>query len=124
MRVPNLCVRLGRLGSDDDGGDMDDVIKKMRADYVLVAARFLETGEWSKEHEQKIGAAIKGAIASDDRLMLACWSGWLANLSSWVTAWNLVCRGSELRMREAVQAAASGVVGDAAVSAPSKEGAA
>ena len=50
---------------------------------------------------------IMAATGRKDAAMLACWSRWLADLSAWVVAWNLICRGSEARMREAARAHAS-----------------
>lgn len=61
-------------------------------------------GMWSEQDAADIGDAIKASIAAKDAVMVACWSGWLADLSAWVTAWNLICRGSERRMMEAAQA--------------------
>lgn len=83
---------------------MDALIAKMRADWVVVAAARRESGDWTEQDEQEIGEAIKAAVAAKDRNVLACWSRWLADLSAWVTAWNLICRGSEKRMREAAMA--------------------
>lgn len=104
---------------------MDAVIGKMRADFVLVAASRRESGEWTEADEKEIGAAIKAAIDKKDQAMLACWSRWLADLSAWVTAWTLVCRGSERRMREAAKATSNAVSPVAgAANAAGKEGAA
>lgn len=83
---------------------IDAVIAKMRADFSLVAEARLASGEWSDQDKAEIGAAIKSAIMNKDLVMLACWSRWLADLSAWITAWNLVCRGSEVSMRNAAQA--------------------
>lgn len=82
---------------------MDALIAKMRADWVVVAAARRETGDWTQQDEQEIGEAIKAAVAAKDRNVLACWSRWLADLSAWVTAWNLVCRGSESSMKAAAR---------------------
>lgn len=85
--------------------ELQAVITKMRADFVLVAESRRASGDWSAQDEKEIGEAIKAAIASKDRrAAVACWSRWLADLSAWVTAWNLICRGSEARMREAASA--------------------
>ncbi|MER2518612.1 MAG: hypothetical protein ABTR92_19815 [Candidatus Accumulibacter phosphatis] len=86
---------------------MQGVIHKMRADFALVSENRRAAGEWSDQDVSEIGAAIKAAIATNDAAMLACWSLWLADLSVWVMAWNLICRGSEARMREAARTHAS-----------------
>ena len=78
---------------------MDALIAKMRADWLVVAENRRQAKEWSAEDEIEIGQAIKAAIETKDRNAIACWSRWLADLSAWVTAWNLVCRGSEAAMR-------------------------
>lgn len=83
---------------------MDAVIAKMRADWAVVSVARREAGEWTAQDESEIGDAIKASIAAKDAAMVACWSRWLADLSAWVVAWNLVCRGSERRMREAAKA--------------------
>ena len=83
---------------------MNAVIAKMRADWTVVSEARRASGEWSAQDEAEIGEAIKAAVASKDAASLACWSRWLADLSAWVTAWNLVCRGSEQRMRNAAKA--------------------
>lgn len=83
---------------------MQAVVAKMRADFVLVAASRRGDGMWSEQDAADIGAAIKAAVEAKDKALVACWSGWLADLSAWVTAWNLICRGSERRMMEAAQA--------------------
>ncbi len=84
--------------------DMQAVITKMRADFTVVAEHRREAKEWSPEDEADIAAAIRRSIEEQDLNALASWSRWLADLSAWVTAWNLICRGSEARMREAARA--------------------
>lgn len=82
----------------------DAVIGKMRADFAVVSEFRLGCGEWDDAYVADLGAAIKTAIDERDEVMLACWSRWLADLAAWVVAWNLVCRGSERRIHEAVKA--------------------
>jgi hypothetical protein len=86
---------------NDEGFAMQELIDKMRADWSVVAAHLVAAKEWTKEDEIEIGQAIKAAIDAKDRNAIACWSRWLADLSAWVTAWNLICRGSEAAMRAA-----------------------
>ncbi len=83
---------------------MDALIAKMRADWIVVAEHRRAANEWTVEDEIEIGQAIKAAIDAKDRNIIGCWSRWLADLSAWVTAWNLICRGSEASMRAAAKA--------------------
>lgn len=78
---------------------MDAVIAKMRADWSVVAAARKGSGEWTDSDEADIAAAIRSAIEAKDRTVIACWSRWLSDLAAWVTAWNLICRGSEAAMK-------------------------
>ncbi len=82
---------------------MQSLITKMRADWTVVAEFRTASKEWTAEDEADIGQAIKAAIDAKDRALIACWSRWLADLSAWVAAWNLICRGSEAAMREAAK---------------------
>jgi len=83
---------------------VDQLIAKMRADWLVVAESRRSSGDWTEEDERDIAQAIKAAIEAKDRNALACWSRWLADLSAWVTAWNLICRGSEASMKSAARA--------------------
>jgi hypothetical protein len=76
----------------------------MRADWLVVSEARRASGDWTADDEADIAHAIKVAIAAKDRNALACWSRWLADLSAWVTAWNLICRGSEASMKSAARA--------------------
>ena len=82
---------------------MDALIAKMRADWAVVAEHRVAAKEWTPEDEIEIGQAIKAAIDAKDRNAIACWSRWLADLSAWVTAWNLICRQSEAAMKAAAR---------------------
>lgn len=82
----------------------EQLVAKMRADWSVVAQFRRDSGDWTESEEADILAAIKAAIDAGDRNAIACWSRWLADLSAWVTAWNLICRGSEAAMKEAVRA--------------------
>jgi len=77
----------------------EQLVAKMRADWSVVAQFRRDSGDWTESEEADILAAIKAAIDAGDRNAIACWSRWLADLSAWVTAWNLICRGSEAAMR-------------------------
>jgi len=92
-----------KVWNRDEGFAMQELIDKMRADWSVVAAHRVAAKEWTKEDEIEIGQAIKAAIDAKDRNAIACWSRWLADLSAWVTAWNLICRGSEAAMRAAAK---------------------
>lgn len=78
---------------------MDAVIEKMRADWAVVSASRKASGDWSETESLEIAEAIRSAIEGKDRNMISCWSRWLADLAAWVTAWNLICRGSEADMK-------------------------
>lgn len=100
--------RLGRLGRLEGRTvtmalivevSMDAVIQKMRADWAVVATERKALGDWSETDSLEIANAIRLAIDENDRDAIACWSRWLADLSAWVTAWNLICRGSEAEMK-------------------------
>jgi len=78
---------------------MNAVVEKMRADWILVSEARKASGDWTDEEAQDIAAAIRAAIEAKDRTVIACWSSWLADLAAWVTAWNLICRGSEAEMK-------------------------
>lgn len=80
---------------------IDEVVAKMRADWAIVSRNRRESGDWTESEEADILAAIKAAIDAKDKVLLACWSRWLADLSALVTAWNLICRGAEVAMKEA-----------------------
>jgi hypothetical protein len=80
-------------------GIEEQVVAKMRSDWAVVAQNRRESGDWTESEEADILAAIKAAIDAKDKTLIACWSRWLADLSAWVTAWNLICRGSEAAMR-------------------------
>lgn len=80
-------------------GIEEQVVEKMRSDWAVVAQNRRESGDWTESEEADILAAIKAAIDAKDKTLIACWSRWLADLSAWVTAWNLICRGSEAAMR-------------------------
>ncbi len=77
----------------------EQLVAKMRADWAVVSEFRRESGDWTEGEVADILAAIKAAIDAGDRNAISCWSRWLADLSAWVTAWNLVCRGSEAAMR-------------------------
>lgn len=81
----------------------EQLVAKMRADWSVVAQFRRESGDWTESDEADILAAIKSAIDAGDRNAIACWSRWLADLSAWVTAWNLICRGAETSMKAAAR---------------------
>jgi len=80
---------------------MENLIAKMRADWTIVAADRVARGEWTAEDEEDIGLAIKAAVTSGQRETIAMWARWLADLSAWVCARNLIVRGAEAGIRAA-----------------------
>lgn len=79
---------------------MEQLIAKMRADFALVAEERRGRGDWDEAMERDIGLAIKAAIDGKDVEMIACWAAWLADLAAQITAFSLIVRKSESRMRE------------------------
>lgn len=82
---------------------IEQQIAKLRADYARVVEHRLANGDWTKEDEAAIGAAIKAAVAAKDPDMLASWALWLADLSASIAAWELIVRGTMARMRHAAE---------------------
>lgn len=78
---------------------MDQMIKKMRADFELVGKARCEAGEWTAEDFAEFGRAIKTAIDSRNIDSMALWARWLADLSAGVVFFNMVIRGAEAGMR-------------------------
>lgn len=89
---------------------MNTLINKMRADFDLLAEHRLSTGEWSEQDKHEIGLAIKAAIDSDEKPVIAMWGRWLADLAAWITAWRLVCAPIDelIRLRVAQDQAVKG----------------
>jgi hypothetical protein len=93
---------------------MKEIIAKMRADFVLIGEDRIQSGQWTEQDFEDIGAAIKEAIDSNEPTQVLTWARWLADLSAWVTAYRLVCapvnRCIELRLEEqrAARSAAAG----------------
>lgn len=79
---------------------MKGIIDKMRADFVVVTEDRIASGEWSKADADEVGEAIRVAVVSNDPSAIAMWARWLADLAAFVTAWTLVVRATEGRMRE------------------------
>lgn len=82
---------------------MDSIIKKMRADWVVVAEERRACGEWSAEDEAQIGEAVKAAIAAGKPDLIACWSRWLADLAASTVALKAIALNIDARMRKQAQ---------------------
>lgn len=78
---------------------MDQMIKKMRADFELVGKARCESGEWSTDDFAEFGRAIKAAIDGRNVDAMALWARWLADLSAGVVFFNMVVRSAEAGMR-------------------------
>ena len=88
---------------------MELIIKKMRADFEVVANANRESGEWSADDVREFNAAIKAAIDGKDTMAIALWARWLAELATGVVFFNMVVRTAEAGMRaKAAQAKAGG----------------
>lgn len=53
---------------------MSEILKKLRADFELVAKHALERKEWSQEDFNEFGAAIKAAADHNDQAVLILWA--------------------------------------------------
>lgn len=76
------------------------MIKKMRADFLVIADARRKWGDWSEADEQECGAAIKEAIAAGDADNMTQWAVWLSDLAHTITTMAVLVRNSEARMRE------------------------
>lgn len=79
---------------------MEAMIKKMRADWFVVAEDRRACGEWSEEDEANIGEAVKAAIASGKSDSITCWARWLGDLAATTIALKAISLGIDHRMRE------------------------
>lgn len=91
---------------------MDDLIlKKMRADFDMVARARKTDGEWSDDDIKEFSAAIRTATESNDATAVALWARWLSDLATGVVYFTMVVRAAETAMRaksDAVKAASAG----------------
>lgn len=81
---------------------MELIVKKMRADFEVVANARREAGEWSAEDVKEFNAAIRSAIEGKDIMAIALWARWLAELATGVVFFNMVIRTAEAGMRAKV----------------------
>lgn len=58
---------------------MDAMLKKMRADWPVVAAAKRSAGVWTADDEQEINLGIKALVEAEDVEMLSLWAKWLAD---------------------------------------------
>ena len=82
---------------------MDSMIKKMRADWVVIAEDRLACGEWTAEDEVQIGEAVKAAINGGKAELITCWARWLGDLAASTVALKAIALGIDARMREAAR---------------------
>lgn len=87
---------------------MELMLKKMRADFDMVALARKESGEWSDADIAEFSAAIKRCVEDKNHTALALWARWLADLAAGVVFFSLVVRGSEVGMRAAAAQARAG----------------
>lgn len=78
---------------------MTDLLPKLRADFELVAAHCLETGEWSQADKSEFNAAIKAAVTRKDEACMILWARDMALRANAVLYHTLVIRGIEATMR-------------------------
>lgn len=79
---------------------MESMIKKMRADWIVVAEDRRACGEWSEATEAEIGEAVKAAIATGKADSITCWARWLGDLAATTIALKAIAVGIDARMRE------------------------
>lgn len=79
---------------------MESMIKKMRADWVVVAEDRRACGEWTEEDEAQVGEAVKGAISSGKADQITLWARWLGDLAASTIALKAIAMGIDHRMRE------------------------
>ena len=71
---------------------MQQIIAKMRADWVIVAKDRREAGEWTEADEVEIGGEVKTAIAQKDPDLICCWARYLADLSAIALGLKVIAR--------------------------------
>jgi len=84
------------------------MLKKLRADFDMVAKARKESGEWTDADIQEFNGVIKRCIQTNDMTSLALWARWLADLSTGVVYFSLVVRVAESAMRAKVAEAKGG----------------
>lgn len=87
---------------------MELMLKKMRADFDVVARARKESGEWSDADIAEFNAVIERCVKTKDNVGLALWARWLADLASSVVFFNLVVRGAEAGIRAMAAEAKAG----------------
>ena len=82
---------------------MESVIKKMRADWIVIAEDRRASGEWSESDEADIGEAVKVAINGGKSDLIMCWARWLGDLAATTIALKAISLGIDAHMREAAR---------------------
>lgn len=90
---------------------MELMLKKMRADFDVVARARKESGEWSDADIAEFSAVIKLCVQNKDHTGLSLWARWLADLAAGVVFFSLVVRGTEAGMRAMASEAKVGKAG-------------
>jgi hypothetical protein len=78
---------------------MEQLISKMRADFVLVAKACVESGEWTEADKNEFGAAIKAACERKDEAIIILWARDMAIRANDCLYRTLVVKGVEAAMR-------------------------
>lgn len=92
---------------------MEQMIAKMRADFVLVAKECLESGEWSEADKNEFGAAIRAACDRKDEACIVLWARDMAIRANDCLYRQLVVRGVEASMRARAAAEKAGTAAKA-----------
>jgi hypothetical protein len=82
---------------------MNEIITKMRADWVVVANDRRACGEWTEADETEIGDAVKAAVTSGKQDQIILWSRWLGDLSASTIALKAIILNIDTRIRDAAR---------------------
>ncbi|WP_191090359.1 hypothetical protein [Dechloromonas sp. CZR5] len=83
---------------------MSEILKKLRADFEMVAEHALDRKEWSQDDFKEFGAAIKAAADSNDLAVLILWARDMAIRANHILYSEMVIRSVEAGMRARIEA--------------------
>lgn len=90
---------------------MSEILKKLRADFELVAKHSLDRKEWTQDDFNEFGAAIKAAADRNDRAVLILWARDMAIRANHILYSELVIHKVEAEMRARIAAEQAGKAG-------------
>jgi hypothetical protein len=83
---------------------MSEILKKLRADFEMVAKHALDRKEWSQDDFNEFGRAIKAASDRNDQAVLILWARDMAIRANHILYGEMVIRGVEAEMRARIAA--------------------